>query len=222
MHSLREPFYFLGFAAQAIFFIRFFQQWIQSELEKKSSISLFFWQLSIVGNGFLLVHSFIQVQYPMGALQICNLFIAYRNLQSMSCGRVKSFKKISAYIVFALFFYTLAFIIQGIFYLEGKEMFLRLPESPFKNSVTTPHLMWHIVGCFGYVLFSMRFFIQLWQAEKKGVSYFSTAFWVISLIGKCISSLYFIRIADPVNLMSQSLSIIPDMRNLYFSKKGSF
>jgi lipid-A-disaccharide synthase-like uncharacterized protein len=70
----------LGFIAQGLFFVRFFIQWIHSEVKKDSVIPLSFWYLSIAGGLGLLCYS-IYKQDPVFIIgQAAGIFIYLRNL----------------------------------------------------------------------------------------------------------------------------------------------
>lgn len=47
----------IGFAAQGLFFMRFFVQWIISEREGKSVVPLAFWIFSVMGGAMLLIYA---------------------------------------------------------------------------------------------------------------------------------------------------------------------
>jgi lipid-A-disaccharide synthase-like uncharacterized protein len=70
----------LGFAAQALFMMRFVVQWVASERAGKSIIPLAFWFFSIGGGTLLLVYA-IRQQDPVFIVgQGLGLFIYFRNL----------------------------------------------------------------------------------------------------------------------------------------------
>jgi len=69
-----------GFAAQTMFFLRFFWQWIVSERLKRSVIPVGFWWLSLAGGAMLLIYS-VYRRDPVFILgQGTGLFIYVRNL----------------------------------------------------------------------------------------------------------------------------------------------
>jgi len=69
-----------GFAAQGMFFLRFFMQWLVSEKQKKSVIPVSFWYLSIVGGVMILIYA-IHLKDPVFIVgQGCGLIIYIRNL----------------------------------------------------------------------------------------------------------------------------------------------
>lgn len=70
----------IGFFGQAMFFGRFFLQWIASEKARKSVIPTTFWYFSIAGGTILLIYS-IYRQDPVFILgQGLGLLIYFRNL----------------------------------------------------------------------------------------------------------------------------------------------
>ena len=70
----------LGFFAQALFFGRFFVQWIASEKAGKSVVPIMFWYFSISGGALLLAYA-IYRRDPVFILgQSTGIFIYSRNL----------------------------------------------------------------------------------------------------------------------------------------------
>jgi lipid-A-disaccharide synthase-like uncharacterized protein len=70
----------VGFAAQALFSLRFLIQWIVSEKRKESHVPLAFWYFSIAGGGMLLAYA-IHRQDPVFIVgQAGGLLIYFRNL----------------------------------------------------------------------------------------------------------------------------------------------
>lgn len=70
----------IGFLGQAMFFMRFFVQWIASERSKRSVIPDAFWYFSL-GGGLILLSYAIYRRDPVFILgQFTGLFIYVRNL----------------------------------------------------------------------------------------------------------------------------------------------
>ena len=70
----------LGFAAQFLFFMRFFVQWIVSERKKESTIPIVFWYLSLAGGSGLFIYS-LHIRDPVFILgQGLGIFFYVRNL----------------------------------------------------------------------------------------------------------------------------------------------
>ncbi len=70
----------LGFAGQALFFMRFFVQWIHSERHKKSLIPVSFWYFSLAGGSLLLIYALIRKDIVFIVGQATGFFIYLRNL----------------------------------------------------------------------------------------------------------------------------------------------
>ena len=70
----------LGFAAQALFTMRFAVQWIASERAGRSVIPLAFWIFSIGGGLLLLVYALYRKDPVFIAGQAFGVFVYFRNL----------------------------------------------------------------------------------------------------------------------------------------------
>ncbi|MBU0968803.1 MAG: lipid-A-disaccharide synthase N-terminal domain-containing protein [Proteobacteria bacterium] len=70
----------LGFTAQALFFMRFFVQWLHAESHKKSVIPISFWYFSLAGSSLLLVYAIIRQDIVFIVGQSTGFFIYLRNL----------------------------------------------------------------------------------------------------------------------------------------------
>jgi lipid-A-disaccharide synthase-like uncharacterized protein len=70
----------VGFAAQAMFSLRFIVQWIASERKRESYLPNLFWYFSIVGGAMLLTYA-IHRKDPVFIIgQASGLFVYLRNL----------------------------------------------------------------------------------------------------------------------------------------------
>lgn len=212
----RELLYPLGYLSSLAFGMRFLLQWLASERQQKSVVTRSFWQISLLGNVLLFVHSLIQVQFHVCVVQACNSVISWRNLNLMqaSSQQVRTRGAILLILSAAVFTF-LIFYWQGAFLGEGTSHWFRLPtflkqESP-ELSI---HPLWHFFGMVGLVLFSSRFWVQWWCAEKHKTSYLGPAFWWLSLAGGALSLCYFFWIDDPVNMLGPAVGLIPYLRNL--------
>jgi len=210
----REWLYPLGFLSAIAFGSRMILQWTASEVKGKSIVMPNFWKLSLCGNILLAVHAFIQIQFHVCLIQACHAVISWRNLNLMkppafqaSFARVLNLFFIASGLVF------FAFIFQGT--LIGSQEWFRVPTLPwqFHNEIRLS-AFWHLLGFFGLALFSSRFWLQWWCAEKYRQSYLGGAFWWVSLVGEGLCLVYFLRINDPVNFIGPAFGMIPYIRNL--------
>jgi lipid-A-disaccharide synthase-like uncharacterized protein len=70
----------IGFAGQALFFLRFFFQWLHSEREKRSVIPEIFWYFSLGGGLLLLVYAILRQDIVFIVGQSTGTFIYLRNI----------------------------------------------------------------------------------------------------------------------------------------------
>ena len=78
----------VGFAGQALFFGRFFVQWLASERAKRSVIPQAFWYFSLGGGTVLLLYAVFSLKDPVFTVgQAAGLFIYLRNLWFIHKGK---------------------------------------------------------------------------------------------------------------------------------------
>lgn len=209
-----ESLYFIGYLSAVAFTLRFLVQWIVSEKAHKSVVPASFWWLSLFGNGALLLHSFIQWQYPVALVQGINGIISARNLN------LNSRKPLSRlWVYFALAAVSLATTLYFVLY-AGE--WSRIPTHAFQLDLNKSiPLAVHLVGALGVILFNIRFAVQWWQSEHLKKSTLGPAFWYLSLFGGALSLIYFILIADMVNLIGPLFGLVPYARNLILSRRAA-
>ena len=70
----------LGFSGQALFFMRFFVQWLYSEKHRCSLIPTAFWYFSLGGSFLLLIYAVIRKDIVFSVGQSSGFLIYFRNL----------------------------------------------------------------------------------------------------------------------------------------------
>lgn len=70
----------LGFSGQALFFMRFFVQWLYSEKHRRSMFPVSFWYFSIAGSSLLLIYALIRRDIVFIVGQATGFTIYTRNL----------------------------------------------------------------------------------------------------------------------------------------------
>ena len=75
-----NPWVIFGFAAQFIFFLRFFIQWAASEKAKETTVPVSFWYLSIIGATMILIYAIYRKDIVFMAGQALALVMYTRNL----------------------------------------------------------------------------------------------------------------------------------------------
>lgn len=216
MDGWRELLYPLGFLSSLAFGLRGLLQWVSSEVQQRSVVTRAFWRLSLVGNLFLMVHSFLQLQFHVCLVQAFNSIISWRNLNLMeNKEKQQPLRIVIQLFIASALFVTLGFIFQGLIFGNGNIEWFRLPTPSLEEpSLVKVSAIWHGVGCAALILFSSRFWIQWWHAEQSHASSLNPLFWWISLSGGILTLIYFIRIEDPVNIIGPACGLIPYIRNL--------
>jgi len=69
-----------GFLAEAMFFMRFFVQWLASEIKKESTVPTAFWFFSLLGGGMLFAYATWRLDPVFMLGQGMGLLIYTRNL----------------------------------------------------------------------------------------------------------------------------------------------
>lgn len=77
----------VGFAGQALFFLRFFVQWLHSEKHKRSLIPTAFWYFSLGGSVLLLIYALMRKDLVFTVGQATGFLIYTRNLTLISRNR---------------------------------------------------------------------------------------------------------------------------------------
>lgn len=231
MEEWRTFLYPLGFISAIAFGARFIVQWLQSERQQKSVVTPLFWKISLFGNLFLLCHCLIQFQFHICLIQGCNAVISWRNLNLTQTNLAPvSFKTVCFMLAGTILFITTLFFMQdGWSTHEGG--WFRIPAAPWQKdsavSTDASLFLWHVLGTFAYVLFSIRFWLQWWWIEKtyceeknfssppfQETRQLPLSFWWLSLTGAVLSIFYFAHIDDMVNLIGPLVGLVPYARNL--------
>jgi len=214
--------YPLGFLASIAFSSRFLLQWLTSEIKQKSVVSRNFWIISLIGNIALLTHSVIQQQYHVCFVQTCNAVISWRNINLMATSDLHYKQStVAATLIGAITLATLIFAGQNYVLGDQTVTWFRTPAIPWITPSQQPVPLYiHAIGFIGVCLFSSRFWIQWWYAEKHQESHLGKPFWYLSLAGTLLSSSYFFYILDPVNFIGPACGAIPYIRNLLLIKKS--
>jgi lipid-A-disaccharide synthase len=210
--DIRTWLYPFGFLSSFVFFLRFLVQWWKSERAGRSIVNTSFWILSCIGNGFLALHSFIQLHFPIYLLQSQQILLSWRNLNLMG-EKPYSKKHFIIALLSSAFFATLLFAAQPLFFNDPFFGWVRAPASQEVG-------FWmHGIGCLGISAYSLRFWLQWWEAEQKKTSVLSERFWWISVIGAATSGAYFLLLCDWVNFIGPACALLPYSRNLILVRR---
>lgn len=91
----------------------------------------------------------------------------------------------------------------------------------FINEIHSTGFWWFIFGLVGQFAFTGRFIVQWIISEKKKKSVTPIFFWYLSLVGATMLLIYFIKRADPVGVLGQSIGWIVYLRNIMLIRNES-
>lgn len=80
-------------------------------------------------------------------------------------------------------------------------------------------LFWLLFGFAGQIMFTMRFVTQWVASEKAKRSVIPLSFWIYSIMGSLVLTIYAIYRRDPVFILGQAPSVLIYIRNIMLMKK---
>jgi len=188
----------LGWFSTVCVFSRFVLQWILSERARRSVAPDLFWWISLVGAASFAAYCSHTKQYVLLIGTIINGLIYARNILLARRGRrvsgidmrVGSVLAITA--IVSLSFAGLATM----------------------RSDPAASLMWVACAAVGQAIWSSRFVVQWWFAERSGFSHFPPAFWWTSLFGNLALLSYALHLRDPIYIASFLFGPVVQIRNI--------
>ncbi len=189
----------VGLIGQALFFSRFFVQWLASERAGRSVAPRSFWWLSLGGTLLLGAYTLHRDQAILLPIFAINLGVYARNLALPSgrCGRLHPVAAAGLGLCAGLLLLSLA--------------------PPAARPATALEPGWRFVGAIGSALWSVRFLIQWYASERRGSSHFPPNFWIVSLVGNLALLAYALRLGDPVYIAGFLPGPLVQARNLMLS-----
>lgn len=194
-----------GFSAQAVFGTRILLQWWMTEKKGQVVSPNLFWRLSLLGSVLFLAYGILRYDVVIVLGQLVAYFIYLRNLQLKRDWSNYSFS--IKLLLLALPAFAILWILE------------RSTGFNFKSYVTFQGNAMVWIGIIGQLLLNFRFLYQLHYSEKRGQSLLPLGFWLISLAGAVLVTIYSVYRHDPVLFLAQSLALIPYLRNIVISKK---
>jgi lipid-A-disaccharide synthase-like uncharacterized protein len=188
----------VGWIGQALFFSRFFVQWLASERAKRSVAPPSFWWLSLAGTLLFALYSWGTDQGLFLTVFAVNLAIYARNIALGT--RVA--RALSPPVATAI---VLAACATLWFAGELRPDRLELERAPDP---------WFWVGSIGAVLWGGRFLLQWWYAERRGLSHFPISFWWVSLVGNAAMLAYTLHLGELVLIVGFVTGPFVQVRNL--------
>ncbi|WP_339758061.1 lipid-A-disaccharide synthase N-terminal domain-containing protein [Algoriphagus aquimarinus] len=191
----------VGFLAQGLFSARFLIQLVKSEKAGKVLSPVIFWQLSLVASFLLLVYGTFRQDLVIVGGQLVGYFIYIRNLKIQNAWQL--FPK---WVRWSFILLPLLFL--GYLVFHAHYDFHSLVHNP---EISGMLLTW---GTLGQVIFTTRFVVQWFEAERSKESQFPLSFWYISLVGAVLIASYAILRKDSVLFIGQAFGILVYVRNL--------
>jgi lipid-A-disaccharide synthase-like uncharacterized protein len=188
----------VGWFASVCFFGRFLIQWLASERARRSVTPASFWWISLFG-------SLAQVVYldaigePVlllgasinGCLATRNLWLAHHAQAARRIGTLPAT--------------AVGLLASGVLVVSG----LHEPRESWTHAPA-----WLVVSVLGQGLWSARFVVQWWYAERRHTPGFPTAFWWISLVGNLLLLAYAAHLGNPILIAQYVPSPFVQARNL--------
>jgi lipid-A-disaccharide synthase-like uncharacterized protein len=174
----------VGWLGQACYFGRFLLQWLASERAQKIVVPAAFWWMSLLGSVCATAYAFVQHNLFFMAGPCINFFLFVRNLWLARTGQPLESR---VFVPFAVGVLTLAVTVA----LWSWDFSQPLP--------------WILVGGCGTVLWSIRFPVQWWIAERRGHATLPPLFFWISLVGSCLLLVYAFRTGKPIFIAGMAL-----------------
>ncbi len=198
--------YIIGLVAQAFFSARMFSQWILSEKAKKVVSPSIYWIFSIMGAYLLCIYGWLRDDFSIILGQFIAYYIYIWNLNEKGL-----WKKLHWLLRIPLFVTP---VLAAAFVLKDAGAFV---DTFFKSENVPLWLLFF--GSAGQVIFTLRFVYQWYYSHKLGESVLPVGFWVISLLGSSIITLYGIIRHDPILILGQSTGFFVYSRNIFIYRK---
>lgn len=198
--------YIIGLVAQAFFSARMFSQWILSEKTKKVVSPAIYWIFSIMGAYLLCIYGWLRDDFSIILGQFIAYYIYIWNLNEKGL-----WKKLHWLVRIPLFVTP---VLAAAFVLKDAATFV---DTFFKSDNVPLWLL--LFGSAGQVIFTLRFVYQWYYSHKLGESVLPVGFWVISLAGSSIITLYGIIRHDPILILGQSTGFFVYSRNIFIYRK---
>ncbi len=205
----------LGIAGGALFYGRFYVQWLASERQGRVVVPMAFWYMSLAGALMTFAYS-IWRQSPGAAFGLCfNVVVYARNVVL----RWKEAGRLSPRRALALHGMALAVTIAAV----ALTVALWLGEWRRNAQLPGDEALRNWLWAVGQGAYFARFGIQWALSEWQGRSVVPRLFWLLSCVGAlCQAPTFFMRPApDWVNGIGQSLNLLIYARNLVLSGRGA-
>lgn len=195
----------IGMVAQVLFAFRMLVQWFLSEKHKAVVSPSIFWRLSLVAAMLLCLYGWLRSDMAIIVGQLITYFIYIRNLHWK--GEWKTYPSLLRMFIIGLPFAALGYAFNQDF--DWHEKFIK--DIPF----------WLMtLGLVGQFIFTFRFIVQFYHAEKNKESVLPRMFWILSVIGSALIFIYGVIRVDYVLMIGNGGGLIAYIRNLMIGYKA--
>ncbi len=205
-----------GIAATAIFYSRFYLQWLASEIKRRSVVPEFFWYQSAVGSLMLLALAF-HTQSPLGALSHSLNVVPYtRNLVHIWREKGRLTPAINWLATSAAVFVALS-AVAVVVIVWRREFAVNADAS---SEAARVNWIWLGVGVAGQVLFGLRFLVQWALTEWHRKSIVPAVFWQISVLAAILQIASYTQRREWYFIIGTTATLFIYARNLWFIHFG--
>lgn len=206
----------VGIIGGAVFYGRFYVQWIVSELKRRSVMPVAFWYMSSCGSLMLLAYA-VWSQSPLGALgQNVNIVIYSRNLVHIWRERRQLTTGLNLGLHAALL--VIAAGALGFVALTWFREYELNQAAPSHEAAA--NWWWLGVGVVGQAMFAARFLIQWIATERRRRSVIPIIFWQLSLAAAALQTATFVQRQEWVFAVGMGSTILIYARNLWFIRRN--
>ncbi|MCD8041881.1 MAG: lipid-A-disaccharide synthase N-terminal domain-containing protein [Tannerellaceae bacterium] len=198
--------YIIGLLAQVFFSARMLIQWLMSEKAKKVVSPALYWVCSIIGAYLLCIYGWMRNDFSIIMGQFIAYYIYIWNLNEKGI-----WSKI--HVVFRTILLATP-LVAALFVLYNSTDFVA-------NFLKTENIPWWLIvfGSAGQIIFTLRFVYQWYYSHKRGESVLPIGFWLISLLGSSMITIYGIIRLDPILILGQSTGFLAYSRNILIYRK---
>jgi lipid-A-disaccharide synthase-like uncharacterized protein len=205
-----------GIAATAIFYSRFYLQWLVSEIKRRSVVPEFFWYQSAVGSIMMLILAYHQ-RSPLGALSHSLNVVPYtRNL--VHIWREKGRLTPAINWIATTGALAIAFGAVVVVLVWRNEI---AANAGAADTTARTNWIWLGIGVLGQFLFGCRFLVQWALTEWHRRSIVPAVFWQISFVAALLQIASYAQRREWFFIIGTTATLFIYARNLWFIHFGN-
>lgn len=202
----------VGIIGGAIFFGRFYVQWLASERAGRSVMPILFWYMSSIGSVLLMTFAVVS-RSPVGALgQSFNLVVYGRNLIHIWRDQ-GTLTPLRSRIVHGLIVIIATVAVMLVVYVWWGEY---ADAKTKAEEISRSLWFWLAIGVVGQALFAARFIVQWVATEMQKKSVVPAAFWYLSVLASSLQATSFLQRREWVFGIGMLATLLIYLRNIWF------